>query len=568
MLIFLRNKSDTNDVITQPESQAVLPNYTTRFPKITETDQRAVPWYTFDEDPVAFGTRLLEFAKDDVVCQALLARASDQWGLDFSLDSGRFKNKYVQEHYTKLLRNWLSPLSGNLKRRTAHLTDIDTQISKVWSQLDGIDGVKVKQIAALDFFKAGGFSVAGRRDRLQLYRSFTEAARALVGEVTSWHSRYIEKLTVLSLMRSPKLAALQRQMLKEALPKRNTFKCEMWEYLPYYLRGVALEKCEDDFARPRVLGALHDCLNDDAATQSSADQSIILAFKQLDGGREYTRWRKLPAVVRYQVMISDLARILPGGKDTFKHQRLEFESVKLSGLPNLGGFSGWSTTMKEHSSAIPHDPGIHNGFATGWIRNEFCPNVVSSRLLLAPLYAGTSGHNQGRILAWRKITALDSLPVGLIISAGYSVLWRLYYDKRVSGFHTMFETLQGTHGDSLDTVSVSTFKGGTPDDELWDLLVENSSQGKTNVSKYWTKCIESFAKKGPMCHIQLKQALIAEREVLLGQMPDTALLRWSDTSDSSQTAPDVGAWSKGTLDTARERMEKLSDEVFIETLFD
>lgn len=59
--------------------------------------------------------------------------------------------------------------------------------------------------------------------------------------------------------------------------------------------------------------------------------------------------------------------------------------------------------MENHGSATPHNPGRLFPFATGWTRNELCPNVVTSRLLLAPLYAGTSGHTQGRILAWAAL---------------------------------------------------------------------------------------------------------------------------------------------------------------------
>ncbi|OJT24828.1 hypothetical protein BO221_10480 [Archangium sp. Cb G35] len=556
MLIFLRKQSEADHVITTPVGHAVLADYTTTFPKLKEAEQSAVPWYSFNEDPEAFGEELLQTAEVDVVCKALLKRATEEWGADFSIQDGRFKNKHVQDHYTKQLRNWLNPLSGNLGRRTAHLTDEQQQYDQVWMKLK-LNRDKVKEIAQLPFFKKNGFNVAGRRDRLQLYRNKTEAARALVGEVTSWPSRYVEKLAVLSLLRSAKLAALQRTMLRQVVIDGIVLDATKWEYLPYYLRGKALEACvsvqEKEDARLLVLGALHDCLNDDVTTRPQADTEAIRKFTEFGGGNEYARWRLLPQVVRYQVMISDLARIMPGGKAESEHVRFEFQKTKLDALPSLGGFGTWTKSMQKHASSTPHDPGRHLPFAAGWIRNEFCPNIVSSRLLLAPLYAGTSGHNQGRIMAWRKLKTLDALPVGLIVSAGYSVLWRLYYDKRVSGFHTMFETLQGTHVDTVATTA-STFKGGV-DDVVWNNLLDNSPEGKTDVSQYWMDCIACFAKPGPLVHLMLKQDLLKEREKTLQLLAGEVLPRWGATESPDRSAPDVEVWDKKQSKAVSMRLE-------------
>lgn len=557
MLIFLRNDNESNDIFTKPiktpnhnEPAVFLNKYTKTFPQITNL--KTVPWYSFNEDPQAFGKTLLEVASADAVCQALIERACATWGLDFSIASGCFNNKYVQEHYLKLLRNWLNPLSGNLGRREAHLTDVEKQYEEVWKKLN-LDRDKLRQIAAKDFFKKNGFNVAGRRDRVQLYRHTKEAARALVGEVTSWPSRYVEKIAALSLLCSPRLAELQRQMLGQVVKEDIHLTCTKWEYLPYYLRGKALERCEEQDAEPRVLGALHDCLGEGESTKNLAKPERINKLKQLDGGKEYARWRKLPQVVRYQILINDLARMM-GDKIDSKHWRFEFNRAKLESLPNVKGFDTWKGGMKEYESANPHDPGCNLRFATGWNRNEFCPNVISSRLLLAPLYAGTSGHNQGRILKWRELNSLAPLPVGLIISAGYSVLWRLYYDKRVSGFHTMFETLQGTHVDSVEVdTDAPKFKGNN-DDEVWNKLIEHSPKGKTDVSEFWRACITLFAKRGTLCPLKLKSKLTQARDKAMKQLSGAVLPHWGATANPELTAPEVTGWDEKENNKVAERL--------------
>jgi|GEM_PF-2795288 len=556
MMIFLRNNADPNDAaITTANPTVLLANYVGTYPKLGNA-HRVVPWYSIDDDPQVFGRRLLTVAAADPVCRALIARATTVWGLDFSLHAGAFVTEAVQKQYLKLLKVWLSPLSGNLGSRDAHRSTVDEQYARLW-QRHGLNQGTLRALAALPFFSE--LNVAGRRDRIQIYRNVTEAARALVGEVTSWPSRSIEKITVLSLLRSKGLAALQLQMLDAVAAEVDapTATLTMWEYLPYYLRGIPLEKSGPgetltalDVAT-RVLGALHDCLNDAPATRAHANQQHIADFQGLDGGKEYRRWRMLPPVARYQVMISDLARILPGGKAHSPHIRAEFDHGTLGGLPgNVAGCGGWPVTMRVHQSATPHDPGYGRPadnpfpFAPGWSRNEFCPNVVSSRLMLAPLYAGTSGHNQGRIMAWLALVptvpALANIPLGLVISAGYSVLWRLYYDKRVSGFHTMFETFQGSHADNTvrDLSAIPRLAG----DDVWNAALDRSRSGQTQVKAFWQDCLDLYKKTGTHLSRELKVATAQARQLVLAACPGSVIPRWSTTGDVDRTGTEVDVW--------------------------
>lgn len=557
MMIFLRNTADGNDTaITTANPAILIANYTGTYPKLNNAT-RVVPWYSIDADPQVFGRRLLTVAAADPVCRALVARATTVWGLDFSINAGAFVTEAVQKQYLKLLKVWLSPLSGNLGSRDAHRSTVDEQYNRLWSK-HGLNQATLNNLANLPFFSE--LNVAGRRDRIQIYRNVTEAARAIVGEVTSWPSRTIEKISVLSLLRSRGLAALQLQMLDAvaAAVAAPTATPAMWEYLPYYLRGIALEKSGPGQAltalqvATRVLGALHDCLNDSPATRARANAQHIADFQGLDGGKEYRRWRMLPPVARYQVMISDLARILPGGKAHSAHIRVEFDHATLGGLPgNVAGCGGWPVSMRVHQSATPHDPGYGNPaanpfpFATGWSRNEFCPNVVSSRLMLAPLYAGTSGHNQGRILAWLALVptvpALANIPLGLVISAGYAVLWRLYYDKRVSGFHTMFETFQGSHADATvrDLSAIPRVDG----DDVWNAVLNRSPGGQTQVRSFWQDCVDLYKKTGANLGRELKVATAQAREQVLAACPGSVIPRWSTTGDVDRTGTEVDVWA-------------------------
>lgn len=543
MLIFLRTTAQANAVITTPNAAITL-DYATVFPRINH-NRAIVPWYSIDADPLAFGRRLLGIAAADPVCSAVLARATATWGVDFAIDVDAFRTIEVQRKFEKQLKIWLSPLSGNLGHRNAHRSDVDEQYARLWQRY-ALDQGTLRGLAASDFFRS--LNVAGRRDRIQIYRNVTEAARALVGEVTSWPSRAIEKMAVLGLLRSPGLAAMQRQLLAavaRAIAGGQAITAPMWEYLPYYLRGQPLEVALDDVARPRVLGALHDCINDEADTRADANAGHIAAFRNLAGGAEYRRWRMLPAVVRYQVLLSDLARILPGGKQEAHHQRVQFAALTLANLPTLDGYGAWPTTMEAHALATPHNPGNDFPFAPGWTRNEYCRNVVSCRLMLAPLYAGTSGHNQGRILAWRTIAGavggLGAIPIGLVMSAGYSVLWRLYYDKRVSGFHTLFETFQGSHVDVTD-YNLGAI-GRVAGDDVWNSVLDCSDTGRTNVRALWLACIARAGARGASLSRQLEAGLAQARQAALTACPGAVIPRWNATGDVNRTGTEVDVWA-------------------------
>lgn len=547
MLIFLRSNAQADAVITTPNPTVLLADYTATYPRLGNAARVIVPWYSIDADPVVFGRRLLTVAAADPVCRALIDRATTVWGLDFSINAGAFVSEEVQSKYLKLLKVWLSPLSGNLGSRDAHRSTVDEQYARLWS-LHGLNQATLRNLVLLPFFSE--LNVAGRRDRIQIYRNVTEAARALVGEVTTWPSRAIEKITVLSLLRSQGLGALQRRMLAAvATALANgaiVANYTMWEYLPYYLRGVPLQPTDTGTAQPRVLGAIHDCLNDAPDTRAVADLGLIGAFQALAGGVEYRRWRMLPPVVRYQVLISDLARILPGGKQHSPHIRVEFDPGTLAGLPgNLAGYDGWPVAMRVHAGATPHDPGAAFPFSTGWTRNEYCSNVVSSRLMLAPLYAGTSGHNQGRIRAWLALVptlpALGNIPLGLVISAGYSVLWRLYYDKRVSGFHTLFETFQGSHAD--DTVRDLSGIAQVAGDDVWNAALNRSRNGRTQVRSFWRDCVELYRRRGRDLGRELKALTAQARQQVLAACPGAVIPRWSTTDNVDHTGTEVDVWA-------------------------
>ncbi|MFY1828303.1 hypothetical protein ACN47A_20435 [Myxococcus fulvus] len=558
MILFLRSNAEANGVITTPAADIVVERARSKYPQLARGARVVVPWYQLQPDPEKFSQLLLDVAAADPVCRALLDRATQVWGMDFGIEARAFRAANVQRHYLKQLQIWLSPLSGNLEHKDAHRPTVEAQYNRLWRKY-GLAQADLNAVAALPFFKT--LKVGGRRDRIQIYRNVTEAARALIGEVTSWPSRTIEKISTLYLLSSPGLAAYQRAMLAAVVlamrraqsPLQLNYKS--WEYLPYYLRGKPGEATDADTARPRVLGALHQCLSEFPDTRALASAPEIDAFRALDGGREFNRWQLLPPVVRCQILLSDLSRMFPFRVHNGRHARFEFAPARLAGLPSLAGFAAWGSTMEAHAEATPHDPGHDFPHAAGWTRHEFCPNVVSSRLLLAPLYAGTSGHTQGRVSAWKEFARLYSLigdvPIGVVISVGYSVLWRLYYDKRTTSFHTLFEAIQGSHVDTtaLDLRAVPRREG----DLIWNAVLDHAPTGRIDVQGFWNRCVSLFNRPGPFLPRHLKLMISNARTAASKACPGSVIPRWSATEDADATGTAVAVWNDDqNLDAFRE----------------
>lgn len=546
MLIFLIAEGQKPEVVLRPLEEVLL-DYSKVLPRLKAL--QIIPWFKLVPDPEKFAAVVLDIASADRVCLSILAEAEADSTVEHRIKGQAFTDERLQEHYLNLLRNWLSPLSGNVGKKavTAHDVTIHEQYEAVWKRY-GLNPRELEQVAKLPFFTQR--SNAGRRDRAQIYRNITEFARAIIGEITVWATRKIEKAIAYQLARSRGLADCQRRLLAQLVVQRVKLTCRSWEYIPYYLYGAAGDRVDEDFARVRVLGALHDALADGEDTAKLADKKHILGFTAL--GAEYARWRALPKVIRYQALISDFARIMPGGKINSDHVRIEASHKLLDGLkPGANSARGWPCKMVPHKHVNPHDPGRDFPHATGWVRNEYCPNVITSRLLLAPLYAGTSGHTQGRILAWAKLAEAANVPAHLIIPAGYIALWRLFYDKRVSGFHTPFETLQGAF--VLPDVSVG-IKGcrAFDNDAAWNMIVEHIGRG-SDLKALWLHWRDTLGARGRSRIEILNLRLAEERVATMSADVGTVVPRWSLEDNPSRTGTEVATWTLERIERAQDR---------------
>lgn len=83
--------------------------------------------------------------------------------------------------------------------------------------------------------------------------------------------------------------------------------------------------------------------------------------------------------------------------------------------------------------------------AWSWNRDEYHKATTTYRTYLMPLWAGSSGHGTGTVnFIVEQLGSEVSEMMPIIVLNGLFSFWRLYYDKRISGVHTLAETLEGS----------------------------------------------------------------------------------------------------------------------------
>jgi hypothetical protein len=142
--------------------------------------------------------------------------------------------------------------------------------------------------------------------------------------------------------------------------------------------------------------------------------------------------------------------------------------------------------------------------AWSWNRHERHQVTKTYRYFLCPLWAGSSGHTGGGIEFWTQaLGERVRTQTSAIVCSGLFTLWRLYYDKRISGFHTLVETFEascnqnvignvGTTAfpkNALKQVDILKTKGTIKEDDL-ELIVYCATQSPSSPLPQKQFCVD------------------------------------------------------------------------------
>ncbi len=413
--------------------------------------------------------------QDKDVCGFMITQFTEQYGIDI-LKLWNMPGDPAYRIIKNVFVRWAHPMIGNMMISPGiRPQTFGEQYINNWqsfperymltSTKTAIDNM-MKEIEAL---KEGEVSKAGlqklttsNRDQVRCCKDMTELARAVIGEITTYATKKLEKIYALELCQSKRFLAAQKAFVKcvvldmtqkeevvnpelEKLflnfdPKRDVIKAT--EYIYFYFPKLAGLPRPDQWAA--FISLINAYLDGDGTLPckevNQKVKGIITAC--------LAEYRKFPPVIRGAMIINAIRKFdkPPNGKRC---------ALQLVEKPERH----WEIVDAPTSSFVPvilkrepkndfdKPPGI---LLWSWTRDEMHSVTAGYRKSLMPLWAGPSGHTAGLLDFYRIYLEKDfflfermPLPISLVILPTMFTFWRLYYDKRISAVHTLAETFDG-----------------------------------------------------------------------------------------------------------------------------
>lgn len=465
-----------------------------------------IAWSEIYDELADLLSDVLDVAEQDPVCQLMVASAKQLTGYDPMDDS---------ETQWLTLLHWAHPMVGNIMHSPQlRSSGLEQQMEDNWERMPGVD--TVTRLSIFSLRKKMARLIRAPRDQVRVAHNLTELARAFVGELSTLLTKKVEKILALRLCMSEDLLAAQRSLITRLLKVRGKyleasavkFGFGHWEYTRYYLPKIGL--IEDDKSRLAMFQAL---------LQGALSPHMVVGVKDKLVVECLGQWIVLPPAVCCAILINDFRKFdrgFDGGiferarpscdalKSTVAKSALQGTRLTKSDAKKLLAVT---CTVARDSGAKGHMPATPK-LLWSWNREEYEVPVMTYRLHLCPQWGGSSGHTTGALAYW--IGALESarksqqsssnlssgsrsLVVsseedmiapedGCVVATSLFMLWRLYYDKRISAMHCMVETLEATLTEpvvgSEKGIKLSPLVMGDEFEDAWSVFVSCAVTGK------------------------------------------------------------------------------------------
>lgn len=487
MILFMIKKGSA------PGRQPIPLHYSTNVEdKLTSDNVQFISWneadYHLDDETIVQIINIDTLMKavhdaairDIDVCGFMITQFTEQYGIDI-LKLWNMPGDPAYHIIRDVFVRWAHPMIGNMMISPGiRPQTYKEQYEQNWNAFPAqhmSESTKTAINNMLEEIKAleeGETSTAGlqklttsNRDQVRCCKDMTELARAVIGEITTYATKKLEKIYALELCQSKRFLAAQKAFVKCVvfdMTKKNAAVNPKLEkiFFSYNPRGNVIEVTEYIYFYFPKLGGLS------RPDQWAAFISLINAYLDGDGTLPcdivnpkaneiitacLAGYRKFPPVIRGAMIINAIRKFhKPPNKN-----RCALRLVDKSQ-------SQWEIARAPVAPVIftipkPNDTGKQEKmFLWNWTRDETHPVTASYRKSLMPLWAGPSGHTAGLLDFYRIYLEKDfflfermPLPISLIILPTMFTFWRLYYDKRISAVHTLAETFDGALAHVLES---------------------------------------------------------------------------------------------------------------------
>lgn len=454
-------------------------------------------------DPFAFLADLLAAASGDEVCQ-WMRRTSMKHGLEPFTEQGKipesqFGNKpsSVGALLAKLICHWCDPAVGNLPKSPNPRPSSAKAQFFAWKEWQVKNQYVLEratlQAIALIFIELPTWrqddvndeDQRARRDQVKLFHNITEAARAFIGEVTTFVAKKVEKLFAFRLCRSERLLAAQRELLTgyvSARPWKTLLELMLrdlkyFEYVRFFLEDHLPPKLSPEEQIEFTQALLATATNPEFDTEALRKTSTWSALQA---------WLAFPPTIRCAMLINLLRKLDDAmqphpHRTPFKHRA----RMTIGTLPALGPNphaklpAYQSVVGAAEITHVPEDFPL----ARAWNRDEYDITEITYRIYGCPIWAGNSGHTAEAL--YHYINVLEDRAPGhtaQTIVASLFMFWRLYYDRRITPVHTMVDTFEATWNHGVGGAKATPSSLEAPVNAINDVwgFIQASSFGQPN----------------------------------------------------------------------------------------
>lgn len=484
ILFMIKNNEEATDgryaiPLRYPESKDV---------KITEKNVQFISWneadYYLENGSIVHIINIDELKravynaamKDAAVCGIMIEQFRAQYGIDICVLWNEPRDP-AYHIIGDVFAQWVHPMIGNVVVSSGIRPQTSgEQYIKNWASFPS-DHMTAETKAAIEKLindslpfgpESGEASPAGlrrlaksSRDQVRCCKDMTELARAVIGEITTYATKKLEKIYALELCNSDRFLAAQKEFIKCIVLDRSKVKTTVnpklqslfmgfrgnpikaTEYIYFYFPYLAkLEKQNQWFAFICLINAYlgSECK---IPCDMPKDQEVIRIINACEG--EYL---KFPPVIRGAMIINAIRKFdRPPNRARYalqivgrRQDRWEIVSApKVFFIP---------TVPKRRP--VDSDDRPPRMLLWNWTRDEMHSVTAGYRTCLMPLWAGPSGHSAGLLDFYSGYLETDGflfeerrLPIGLVVLPTMFTFWRLYYDKRICAVHTLAETFEG-----------------------------------------------------------------------------------------------------------------------------
>ncbi|MCU6761186.1 Uncharacterised protein [uncultured Roseburia sp.] len=400
-------------------------------------------------------------AQTDPLCININCQFKTQYRIDIfeAYHDGKHKFHPVIDN---IFDFWAHPMIGNILVSSGMRPQTkEDQYLKNWDSFPAQymnEETKGKIKAMMDVPRSAGLKnlMKSSRDQVRICRDMMELARAIIGEISTWATKKLEKIYALELCSSPKLLQAQRQLIREILPKislEQHFNFIYTEYIYFYLPN--LKTLKKDYQWSAFVQLLEDAIESKSKLVYVVPEDPIVC-QIIENARE--QFKKIPPTMRCAMFINYIRKAEGSAVVT---------RYSLAAVQDLAFLEDQNFLVKcdiREAAGKEFIPELvitekKKALLWSWNRDEKHIATMTYRHYLMPLWAGPSGHTTGiiefytsRLNKYIKVGAED-IPVSFIILPTMFSFWRLYYDKRISGVHTLAETYEAAYSLGIHEVN-------------------------------------------------------------------------------------------------------------------